>query len=42
MILLKGGYSVQPVATPDSVQDDNKNSKSDAGSNQKLKLFNLG
>ena len=39
---LKGGYSVQPVPAPHSTQKLKYNNKKDGGSNQKLKLFNLG
>jgi len=40
--LLKGGYSVHPVPTPDSTIEDNNNKSIETGNNQKLKLFNLG
>jgi hypothetical protein len=39
-IPLKGGYTVQPVPTPDSTKLDNINKDKDGGNNQKLKLFN--
>jgi len=40
--LLNGGYKVQPTAAPFSTQVVNKNKNIEDGSNQKLKLFNLG
>jgi hypothetical protein len=39
---LKGGYTVQPVPTPDSIQLDNNNKNNAGGSNQNDKLFNRG
>jgi len=41
-ILESGGYTVQPVPAPPSITLDNNNNVRDGGSNQKLKLFNLG
>jgi hypothetical protein len=41
-IPLNGGYTVQPVPTPDSTPLDANNKKKEGGNNQKLKLFNLG
>jgi hypothetical protein len=39
---LKGGYTVHPVPTPDSIKlDSNKRNKA-GGNNQKEKLFSLG
>jgi hypothetical protein len=37
-----GGYTVQPVPTPASVNIDANNNNSDGGNNQKLILFILG
>lgn len=37
-----GGYSVQPVPGPPSQKGDTNSRSNDGGSNQKLKLFNLG
>jgi hypothetical protein len=42
IILLNGGYTVQPVPTPLSTKLDNSNNNKEGGNNQKLKLFNLG
>ena len=39
---LKGGYTVHPVPTPDSIKPDNNNKNKAGGNNQKDKLFNLG
>jgi hypothetical protein len=41
-ILLNGGYTVQPVPTPDSNKEELNKSKKLKASNQKLILFNLG
>ena len=41
-MLLKGGYTVHPVPTPDSTQADKTNNRKAGGSNQKLILFILG
>ena len=38
----KGGYIVQPVPAPPSIQAENTSSNKLGGSNQKLMLFNLG
>jgi hypothetical protein len=38
----KGGYTVQPVPAPDSTKLEETNNIKEGGSNQKLKLFNLG
>jgi hypothetical protein len=40
-IIAKGGYTVQPVPTPNFTAAKN-NKNNDGGNNQKLKLFNLG
>jgi hypothetical protein len=40
--LLNGGYKVQPVPTPPSIQLETKNKNKEGGSNQKLKLFKRG
>jgi hypothetical protein len=37
-----GGYTVQPVPAPDSTKLEETNNIKEGGSNQKLKLFNLG
>ena len=37
-----GGYTVQPVPTPDSTKDEDTSNISDGGNNQKLILFNRG
>lgn len=37
-----GGYTVQPVPTPDSTKLETTKKNKDIGNNQKLKLFNLG
>jgi hypothetical protein len=37
-----GGYKVQPVPTPPSIQAENINNNKLGGNNQKLILFNLG
>lgn len=42
MTSLKGGYIVQPVPTPPSIKDEIIRKLKDNGTNQKLKLFNLG
>jgi hypothetical protein len=39
---LSGGYTVQPVPTPDSIKEELNNKIKLNGRNQKLKLFNLG
>jgi hypothetical protein len=41
-ILLKGGYTVQPVPAPVSIKAEHNNKIKDGGNNQKLKAFNLG
>jgi hypothetical protein len=41
-IPLKGGYSVQPVPAPFSIQLANKNNNKLGGNNQKLTLLSLG
>jgi hypothetical protein len=41
-ILDNGGYTVHPVPTPDSTNEEETNNISEGGSNQKLMLFNLG
>jgi hypothetical protein len=38
----KGGYKVQPVPTPPSIQAEKINNNKLGGNNQKLILFNLG
>ena len=38
----KGGYTVQPVPTPDSIKLDNINKNKDGGNNQNEILFNRG
>jgi hypothetical protein len=38
----KGGYNVQPVPTPPSIQAEKTNNIKLGGNNQKLMLFNLG
>jgi hypothetical protein len=38
----KGGYTVQPVPTPPSINVEVINKKRDGGINQNDKLFNLG
>jgi len=40
--LLKGGYTVQPVPTPDSTKLDSNNNNNEGGNNQKDILFNRG
>jgi hypothetical protein len=37
-----GGYTVQPVPTPDSTNELNNNKINEGGNNQKLILFNRG
>jgi len=37
-----GGYKVQPVPTPPSINVELNNKYNDDGNNQKLRLFNLG
>jgi len=37
-----GGYTVQPLPTPDSINEDDKSKSNAGGNNQKLILFNLG
>jgi hypothetical protein len=37
-----GGYTVQPLPTPASTNDDEINSNNDGGNNQKLILFKRG
>jgi hypothetical protein len=39
---LKGGYTVHPVPTPDSIKLESNNKNKAGGNNQKDKLFNLG
>jgi len=39
---LNGGYKVHPVPVPPSQTDDKSKKNKETGSNQKLKLFNLG
>lgn len=41
-ILLKGGYTVQPVPAPPSINDEDNNKINDGGNNQKLILFLRG
>ena len=41
-MLLKGGYTVQPVPAPTSTREDERRSRSAGGNNQKLMLFNRG
>jgi len=41
-ILDNGGYTVQPVPTPESKYIENKSKIKEGINNQKLKLFNLG
>jgi hypothetical protein len=41
-MLAKGGYTVQPVPTPPSTNDDVTNKINAGGNNQKLMLFNRG
>jgi len=41
-IPLNGGYTVQPVPAPNSINADPNNNKNDGGNNQKLKLFKRG
>lgn len=41
-ISLNGGYMVQPVPAPISINEEEKSSIKEGGNNQKLKLFNLG
>ena len=41
-ILDKGGYTVHPVPAPTSTKEERSNNKKLGGSNQKLRLFNLG
>jgi hypothetical protein len=36
-----GGYTVQPVPAPTSINAEINNNKNEGGNNQKLKLFNL-
>jgi len=38
----KGGYTVHPVPAPTSTKLELNNKNNEGGSNQKLKLFNLG
>jgi hypothetical protein len=38
----KGGYIVQPVPAPPSIQAEKTNNNKLGGNNQKLILFNLG
>jgi hypothetical protein len=37
-----GGYTVQPVPTPASTNEDETNKINEGGNSQKLMLFNLG
>lgn len=37
-----GGYTVQPVPTPDSTNEEDTNKINEGGNSQKLMLFNLG
>lgn len=39
---LNGGYKVQPVPAPPSIQPDNTNKTKEGGKSQKLKLFKRG
>jgi hypothetical protein len=41
-IPLKGGYTVQPVPAPVSINAEPNNNINDGGNNQKLNAFNLG
>lgn len=41
-IFANGGYTVQPVPTPDSINEDESSKISDGGNNQKLILFKRG
>jgi hypothetical protein len=41
-MLLKGGYTVQPVPAPTSTREDERSRRSAGGNNQKLMLFSRG
>jgi len=41
-MLLNGGYTVQPVPAPASINEEPNNNNKAGGNNQKLMLFNLG
>jgi hypothetical protein len=41
-MLLRGGYTVQPVPTPISTKDDDSSRSKEGGNNQKLILFSRG
>lgn len=40
--LLRGGYTVHPVPTPVSINNEVTNKNKEGGNNQKLKLLSLG
>jgi hypothetical protein len=42
MMDANGGYTVQPVPTPASTNDEDMSRINEGGNNQKLMLFNLG
>jgi hypothetical protein len=41
-MLLNGGYTVQPVPAPVSINAEHNNNINEGGSSQKLNAFNLG